>query len=137
MLPVRPPIPYVPPTDLHKKRETEQIKVELPIGMKFQMSTYSSGNSKEYPVHVIAVLRLIEQKGTSVNVKKAFTALVKVRKEMRPFFNFPEDESAAEKKARQKKLSKLNESPKVKKSFAVEQAQNSYKLFRCFVIGKA
>jgi hypothetical protein len=28
------PIPYVPPTDLHEKRETEQIKVELPDGTK-------------------------------------------------------------------------------------------------------
>ncbi len=44
-LPVRPPIPYVPPTDLHKKRETEQIKVELPDGTKFQMPTYGSGNN--------------------------------------------------------------------------------------------
>ncbi len=34
-LPVRPPIPYVPPTDLHEKRETEQIKVELPNRTKF------------------------------------------------------------------------------------------------------
>jgi hypothetical protein len=56
MLPVRPPIPYVPPTDLHEKRETEQIKVELPNGMKFQMPTYNSGNNEEYLVHVIAIL---------------------------------------------------------------------------------
>ncbi len=54
--PVRPPIPYVPPTDLHKKQETEQIKVELPDGTKFHMPTYSSGNNKEYLVHVIAIL---------------------------------------------------------------------------------
>jgi hypothetical protein len=61
--PVRPPILYVPPTDLHeKKRETEQIKVELPDGTKFQMPTFSSGNNKEYLVHIIAVLQLIEQK---------------------------------------------------------------------------
>jgi hypothetical protein len=47
MPPVRPPIPYIPPTDLHKKRETEQIKVKLPNGTKFQMPTYGSGNNKE------------------------------------------------------------------------------------------
>jgi hypothetical protein len=40
---VRPPIPYVPPTDLLEKQETEQIKVELPDRTKFQMSTYGSG----------------------------------------------------------------------------------------------
>jgi hypothetical protein len=58
--PVRPPIPYVPPTDLHEKQETKQIKVELPDGTKFQMPTYGSGNNKEYLVHVIAVLQLVE-----------------------------------------------------------------------------
>ncbi len=40
-----PPIPYVPPTDLLEKRETEQIKVELPDGTKFKMPTYNSGNN--------------------------------------------------------------------------------------------
>jgi hypothetical protein len=38
---------------------------------------------------------------------------------------------------RKKKLIGLNESLKAKKSFTVEQAQKAYKLFRCFVIGKA
>ncbi len=60
MPPVRPPIPYAPPTDLHKKQDTEQIKVELPDGTKFQMPTYGSGNNEEYIVHVIAILQLIK-----------------------------------------------------------------------------
>ncbi len=68
---------------------------------------------------------------------EAFAALVKVRKEMSPFFNFPEDETAAEKEAGKKKLSNLNESLKAKKSFAVNQAQKAYELFRCFVVSKA
>jgi hypothetical protein len=29
-LTIRPPIPYVPPINVHKKRDTEQIKVKLP-----------------------------------------------------------------------------------------------------------
>jgi hypothetical protein len=134
--PVRPPIPYVPPTDLHEKRETEQIKVELPDGTKFQMPTYGSGNNEEYLVHGIAILQLVKQKGTAAEVKEAFAALVKVRKEMSPFFNFLEDKFVAKKEARKKKLSDLNESLKVKKSFAVEQAQKAYKLFHCFVVGE-
>ncbi len=68
MPPVRPPIPYVPPSDLHKKREMEQIKVELPDGTKFQMPTYGSRNNKEYLVHVITVLQVVEQKGTAAGV---------------------------------------------------------------------
>jgi hypothetical protein len=137
MLPVRPPIPYVPPTDLLEKRKTEQIKVELPNGTKFQMPTYSSGNNKEYLVHIIAILQLVEQKGTAAKVKEAFAVLVAVRKEMSPFFNFPEDKTVATKEARKKKLSELNKSLKAKKSFAVKQAQKAYELFRCFVVGEA
>ncbi len=135
--PVRPPIPYVPPTDLLEKQETEQIKVELPDGTKFQMPTYGSGNNEEYLVHVIAVLHLVKQKGTAAKVKEAFAALVAAMKEMRPFFNFPEDETVAAKEARKKKLNELNESLKAKKTIAVELAQKAYELFRCFVIGKA
>jgi hypothetical protein len=136
-LPVGPPILYVPPTDLHKKQETEQIKVELPDGTKIQMPTYGTGNNEEYLVHVIAILRLVEQKGTATEVKEAFAALVAVQREMSPYFNFPEDETPAAKEARKKKLSNLNESLKAKKSFAVEQAQKAYELFRCFSGGKA
>jgi hypothetical protein len=62
---------------------------------------------------------------------------VKVRKEMSPFFNFPEDKTATKKEARKKKLNNFNESLKAKKPFVVEQAQKAYELFRCFVVGKA
>ncbi len=110
----------VPPSNLHEKRETEQIKVELPDRTKFQMPTYSSGNNEEYLVHVITILWLIKQKGTAAEIKEAFAALVKVKKEMSLFFNFPEDETPVEKEARKKKLANLNKSLNAKKSFMVD-----------------
>jgi hypothetical protein len=58
--PVRPPIPYVPPSDFHEKQETEQIKVKIPNGPKFQMPAYGTANNEEYLVHDIAVLRPVE-----------------------------------------------------------------------------
>jgi hypothetical protein len=136
-LPVRPPIPFVPPADLLEKREMEQIKVKLPDRTRSQMSTYGSGNNKEYLIHIIAFLHLVEQKGTAAEVKEAFAALAAVRKEMSPFFNFPEDETVAAKEARKKKLNKRNKSLKAKKFIAVEFAQKAYKLFCCFVVGEA
>jgi hypothetical protein len=69
--------------------------------------------------------------------KQAFAALVAVKKEMIPFFNFPEDETVAAKEARKKKLNQLNESLKAKKTFAVERAQKAYELFSCFFVGEA
>jgi hypothetical protein len=129
MLPIRLPIPYVPPTDLLKKWEMEQIKAQLPDGTRFQMPIYGSGNNKEFLIHVIAVLRLVGQKGTAAEVKEAFAALVAVRKKMSPFFNFPEDKTTIKKEARKKKLNKLNKSLKAKKSIAIKLAQKAYKLF--------
>jgi hypothetical protein len=60
------------------------------------MPTFGSGNNKEYLVHVIAILSLVKQKETAAKVKEAFAALVAVRKEMSPYFNFPKDETPAE-----------------------------------------
>ncbi len=135
--PVRPPILYVPPTDLHKKQETEQIRVELLDGTKFQMPTYGSGNNKEYLVHIITVLHLVKQKGIAANVKEAFAGLVAVRKEMNPLFKFPEHKTATKKEARKKKLNNLKEALETKKDIVVVEVQKAYNLFRCFVIGKA
>jgi hypothetical protein len=44
------------------------------------MPTYGTGNNKEYLIHVIAILYLVEQKGTAAKVKEAFAAFVAVRK---------------------------------------------------------
>jgi hypothetical protein len=66
---------------------------------------------KEYLVHVITVLRLVEHKGTAAKVKEAFAALVKVRKEMSPFFNFPEDETAAKKRSEKKEAQQPQQVP--------------------------
>jgi hypothetical protein len=137
MPPVRPPIPYVPLTDLLEKREMEQIKVKLPNGTKFQMPTYGTGNNEEYLVHIIAILHLVKQKGIAAKVKEAFAAFVAVRKEISPLLKFPDDETATEKEARKKKLNDLKEALKAKKDVAVQKAQKAYKLFRCFVVGEA
>jgi hypothetical protein len=137
MPPVRPPIRYAPLTHLHKKWETEQIKVELPDGTKFQMPTYGTGNNKEYLVHVLAILYLVKQKGTAAKVKEAFTAFVAVRKEMSPLPEFPDDKTTTKKEARKKKLNELKEALKAKKEVAVKKAQKAYELFHCFVVGKA
>jgi hypothetical protein len=101
------------------------------------MPTYGTGNNKEYLLHVIAILHLIEQKGTAAKVKEAFTAFVAVRKEMSPLLKFPDVKTATKKEARKKNLSNHKEALKAKKDVAVEKAQKAYELFHCFVVGKA
>ncbi len=42
----QPPIPYIPPTDLIKKREGEQIKVKISDSTNFSMATFMSAPMK-------------------------------------------------------------------------------------------
>jgi hypothetical protein len=84
MLTIWLPIPYVPPINLHEKRDTKQIKVKFPDGTNFQMSAFGQGNNEEYFVHVITGTHLLEQKGTLQDVENAFEAILEVRKQLEP-----------------------------------------------------
>jgi hypothetical protein len=60
----RPPILYVPVIDIVTPKEEPQIfKVKLPDASHLSMPIYSLGNNKEYLMHIVAVLRVIDQKG--------------------------------------------------------------------------
>jgi hypothetical protein len=45
------------------KEEPQVFKIKLPDASHLSMPIYSCGNNKEYLVHIIAVLQVIEQKG--------------------------------------------------------------------------
>jgi hypothetical protein len=66
-----PPIPYVPPTDLIKKQEAEQIEVKTPNGTNFGMAAFTYGTNEDYLVHVNAVLQIIKKKGLASEIKVA------------------------------------------------------------------
>jgi hypothetical protein len=60
----QPPIPYVPVVDIVTPKEEPQVfKIKLPDTSHLSMPIYSRGNNEEYLMHIIAVLRVIEQKG--------------------------------------------------------------------------
>ena len=68
-LAIRPPISYVPPTDLHSSTESETIKVKLPDGTTVSVKAFSSGNNEDYILHWAAIFRLFEQKGLKSDVE--------------------------------------------------------------------
>jgi hypothetical protein len=78
----------------------------MPDGTNFQMANFACGNNEEYLIHVIAVLRIIEQKEMSSDTKKGWEAIAKVRREMKPYFEFPEDATEAVKEIWKQMLSK-------------------------------
>ena len=58
----RPPIPYVPPTDLlPATSKIETIKIKVSDGSTVNMKIFSVGSPEEYLSHIVAVLHLIER----------------------------------------------------------------------------
>jgi hypothetical protein len=75
----RPPIPYVPVTDLVTTKEEQHVlKVKLPDDPVLNMSIYFCGNTKEYLAQIVAVLHIIKQKGQDIQCKKLGKAVVKL-----------------------------------------------------------
>ena len=60
----RPPIPYVPVVDIVTPKEDPTVlKVKLPDESHISVPIFSRGNNEEYIAHIVAVLRIIKQKG--------------------------------------------------------------------------
>jgi hypothetical protein len=131
----RPPIPYVPPTNLIKKQEGEQIKVKMQDGTNVSMATFVSGTNDDYLVHVIVVLRIIKKKGLAKEIKQAWLALPPVRKEMAPYMQAPVDETKEAKKLRLASVEQYKGILKAKRGTAIAVTIQAYEMFRLFVVG--
>ena len=58
------PIPYVPVVDVVTPKEDPAVlKVKLPDNSHISVPIFSRGNNEEYIAHIVAVLRIIKQKG--------------------------------------------------------------------------
>jgi hypothetical protein len=79
----QPPVLYVPEMDLvTTKEELQVLKVKLPDDTCLNTPIYSRGNTEEYLAlaHIVAVLRIIKQKGLDVRCRKLGKAVVKQSK---------------------------------------------------------
>ncbi len=74
----RPPIPYVPVVDVVTTKEDPAVlKVKLPDNSHISVPIFSRGNIKEYIAHIVAVLRIIKQKGLQKKCRVYAKAVVK------------------------------------------------------------
>jgi hypothetical protein len=72
------PIPYVPVVDIITPKEEPQIfKIKLPDASHLSIPIYSCGNNSEYLVHIVAVLRVIDQKRLPKKCRVLAKAVVK------------------------------------------------------------
>jgi hypothetical protein len=61
----------------HAQGRTSTFKVKLPDASHLSMPIYYCGNNKEYLAHIVAVLRIIEQKGLPKKCRMLAKAVVK------------------------------------------------------------
>ena len=80
----RPLIPYVAPVDPYEKEEKTEIKTKLPEGTNYQMAPFRAGSNKDYVNHIIAMIRLVEQKDFENSVGKAFAAVSGIEEKVGP-----------------------------------------------------
>jgi hypothetical protein len=104
-------------------------------GTNFGMAAFTYGTNEDYLVHVIAVLQIIEKKGLASEIQVAWDAILEVRREMKLYFQFPEDETEAAIELWKQTLSEYKEILKAKKVFAVAETQKAFKMFRLSVVG--
>jgi hypothetical protein len=107
----------------------------MPDGTNFQMAAFVYGTNEDNLVHIIAILHIIKQKGMASDIKVAWEAKVEDKRELKPYFEFPEDETEAAKEIWKQRLSEYKEILNVKKSFAIAKTQQAYEMFHCFVVG--
>ncbi len=74
----RPPIPYVLMVAIVTPKEDPQVfKIKLPNVLHLSMPIYSRGKNEEYLAHIVAVLRVIEQKGLPKKCRVLAKAVVR------------------------------------------------------------
>jgi hypothetical protein len=74
----RPPIPYIPETDIVTPKEDPQAyKVKLPEDSYINMHIYSRGNNEEYLTHIVAVLHIIKQRELDSRYRKLKKAVLR------------------------------------------------------------
>ncbi len=77
----RPPIPCIPESDIAMPKEDPQVlKFKLPDNSHINMHIYSRGNTKEYLMHIVAVFRIIKQKGLDARCRKREKAVLRQTK---------------------------------------------------------
>jgi hypothetical protein len=72
------PIMYIPVVDIvMPKEEPHVLKVKLLDASHLSMPIYSRGNNKEFLAHIVAVLRIIDQKGLPKKCRMITMAVVR------------------------------------------------------------
>ena len=124
--------------DPYEKQEKTEIKTRLPDGKNYQMVPFRLGTNEEYINHVIAMIRLAEQKDLKNSIEKAFVTVSEIKEKVGPIHKkINMSKSAQEKEGLRKTLKTTKKALKVAEKNALKEVVKCYKLFRTYLVGKA
>ncbi len=134
----RPPIPYVALVDLYKKPEKTEIKIRLPDGTNYQMVPFRLGTNKDYVNHIIAMIRLVEQKDFENSVEKAFTAVLGLKEKVGLLHKkLNMSKNPQEKDSLQKLIYASEKLLEQAEKNALKEIAKAYELMRTYFVSKA
>jgi hypothetical protein len=134
----QPLIPYVATVDPYEKQEKTKIKIRLPDDTNYQMVPFCSGTNEEYINHVIAMIRLMEQKELENSVEKAFVTVSKIKEKVGPIHKkINLSKSAQEKKGLNKTLQTTEKAHELAEKNALKEVVKCYELFCTYFVGEA
>jgi hypothetical protein len=134
----RPPIPYVAPVDLYQKPENTEIKPRLPDGTNYQMVPFRLGTNEDYVNHIIAMIRLVEQKDFENSVEKAFAAVSELKEKVGPLHKkLKMSKNPQEKDSFQKLINATEKLLEQAEKNALKEIVEAYELMRTYFVGEA
>ena len=134
----RPPIPYLAPVDPYKKQKKTKIKVNFPDGTNYQMVPFRAKSNKDYVNHIIAMIRLIQQKDLNNSKEKIFVVVSDIEAKIGFLYtNFNMSKSHEEKESLKRKIQTAKKDLEKAKKTALTEIVKAYELFCIYFVGKA
>jgi hypothetical protein len=124
--------------DPYEKPEKTFIKTKLPEGTNCQMVPFQSGTNKDNVNHIIAMIRLVEQKDLENSVEKVFGTASDIEGKVGPLYkklNMSKDPQ--EKEGLKKRIETTEKTLKVAEKNNLKEIVKAYELFCTYFIGKA
>ncbi len=133
----QPPIPYVATVDPYEKQEKTEIKTRLPDRTNYQMVPFHAGTNEDYINHVIAMIRLVEQKDLKNSVEKAFVTVSEIKEKAGSIHKkINMCKSAQEKEGLKKTLETTEKALELAEKNALKEVVKCYELFHTYFVGK-
>jgi hypothetical protein len=103
----------------------------MPDGTNFGMAAFTYGTNEDYLVHVIAILQTIKKKGLASEIKVAWDDILEVRREMKPYFQFPEGKTEA---AKSRRFPSTRKSSRLRRSLRLPKPKRHSRCSVCLLL---